>query len=108
MDSGFAPREGSMSVRCRLCATLVAAALCLMAARPAAALQAELERYYAASRGICRTGVTAAISAAYEEARRALERARPGGGLQDGNFAGLKSPTELWLDCFQSPGDGKT
>ena len=52
--------------------------------------------------------MTAAISAAYEEARRAFERARPDGGLQDGNFAGLKSPAELWLDCFQSPGDGKT
>lgn len=82
-------------------------ALGLTAASPTGALEAELSRYYDAARDICRTGLTPAITAAYEEARRALDRARPTGGLQDGNFAGLKAPAELWLDCFQSPGDGK-
>jgi hypothetical protein len=86
---------------------VVIGALGLTAVSPAGAVEAELSRYYDAARDICRTGVTPAITAAYEEARRALDRARPTGGLQSGNFAGLKAPTELWLDCFQSPGDGK-
>ena len=89
-------------------AAIVGAALCLVAGSPSAAFQTELSRYYEATRDICRTGVTPAITAAYEQARLTLDRARPTGGLQDGNFAGLKSPAEMWLDCFQSPGDGKT
>jgi hypothetical protein len=86
---------------------LVGGALGLVAG-PTEAFQAELSRYYDTARDVCRTGVTPGLTSAYEEARRALERARQSGGLPDGNFAGLKSPAELWLDCFQSPGDGKT
>lgn len=86
---------------------LVGGALGLVAG-PTEAFQAELSRYYDTARDVCRTGVTPVLTSAYEEARRALDRARQSGGLPDGNFAGLKSPAELWLDCFQSPGDGKT
>jgi hypothetical protein len=87
---------------------IIGVVLGLAMAGPTGAYQAELSRYYESTRDICRTGVTPAITSAYEEARRALDRARSSGGRQDGNFAGLKTPAELWLDCLQSPGDGKT
>jgi hypothetical protein len=81
--------------------------LWLVTAGLVAALQAELAQYYDSAKDVCRTGVTPAMTAAYERARRALERAddarRPGS-----SFAGLKTPEQMWLDCFQSPGDGKT
>ncbi|HEU4370589.1 MAG TPA: hypothetical protein VFV05_20400 [Methylomirabilota bacterium] len=79
----------------------------LGAAAPAAAFQAEVARYHHAVRDICRSGITPAIAAAYEQARLAVERASYGGG-RDSNFWGLKSPEAFRLDCFQSPGDGKT
>jgi hypothetical protein len=40
-------------------------------------------------------------------ARQTLEAARYGGGRDGVNFAGIKSPVDTWLDCLQSPGDGK-
>jgi hypothetical protein len=87
---------------------LGALVLCLLApAAPGLAFQAELARYYHAVRNICQTGITPDILTAYEQARRALERARYGGG-RDSNFWGLKEPEGFWLDCLQSPGDGKT
>jgi hypothetical protein len=73
---------------------------------PTDTYRTEIARYYDAAKNVCRTGVTAEITAAYEQAHRAMEAARATGALE-GNFAGLKRPTELWLDCFQSPGDGK-
>jgi hypothetical protein len=87
-----------------LCALVV---LQLGAAAPTEALQAELSRYYDSVKHVCTTGVTAEMTAAYEAARQALERARQAGALR-GNFAGVKAPPEAWLDCVQSPGDGKT
>jgi 2-methylisocitrate lyase-like PEP mutase family enzyme len=88
--------------------TLAALALGLLAvAVPAAALQAEIARYHHAVRDICRTGVTPAIADAYEQARQAVERAQYGGG-RDNNFWGLKTPEGFWLDCLQSPNDGKS
>jgi hypothetical protein len=74
---------------------------------PVEAVQDELARYYDSVTSICTTGVTPEITSAYEQARRALDRARAGGALS-GNFAGVKTPEEAWLDCLQSPGDGKT
>jgi hypothetical protein len=97
-----------MRRRDRIFAALLGAALCLVAADRAAAYPAELSRYYEATRDICRTGVTPVIVSAYEQARLALDRARSSAGARDGNFAGVKSPADVWLDCFQSPGDGKT
>jgi hypothetical protein len=79
----------------------------LTVAGPTEALQAELSRYYDSVKHVCRTGVTAEMTAAYEAARQALERARLAGALH-GSFAGVKAPPEAWLDCMQSPGDGKT
>lgn len=86
-------------------AAIVALGL-LAPAVPATAYEAEVARYHRSVHDICRTGVTSAIVAAYEQARQAVERARPGGGRDD-NFWGVKSPESFWLDCFQSPGDGK-
>ena len=74
---------------------------------PAVAFEAEVARYHHVVHGICRTGVTPEIAAAYQQAREAVERARYGGG-RDSNFWGLKTPEDFWLDCFQSPSDGKT
>lgn len=79
----------------------------LAVAGPGDAQQPEVERYYASTRDICRTGVTPEIEAAYAQAQEALERARAAGSL-GGNFAGIKPPQHIWLDCFQSPGDGNT
>jgi hypothetical protein len=90
--------------RARLLA--VVALLPLIAAAPSPAYLAEVQRYYDSVRDICRTGVLPAMTAAWEQARRALDTARAGGG-HDSNFAGIKSPTDIWLDCFQAPGDGK-
>jgi hypothetical protein len=79
----------------------------LVAVGPTEAFQAELASYYESMKHICSTGVTPEITSAYERARRAVERARAAGAL-GGNFAGVKSPADTWLDCMQSPGDGKT
>jgi hypothetical protein len=79
----------------------------LLAAPVAAhAFQAELARYQRVVSGICHTGITPAIVAAYEQARRAVERAGHGGG-RDGNFWGVRTPESFWLDCFQSGGEGR-
>jgi len=86
----------------------VLGALQLAVVGPTDAFQDELRRYYDSAGGICRTGVTAEITAAYEQARQAMDRARAAGAFGVNNFAGVKTPSELWLDCFQSPGDGKT
>jgi hypothetical protein len=80
-------------------------ALWLASVGPTEAFQAELKRYYESTKDICRTGVTPEIVSAYEQARQAVDRA---GGLGANNFAGIKRPSEMLLDCYQSPGDGKT
>jgi hypothetical protein len=79
----------------------------LAAAGPTMAYQTEVQRYYESMKDICRTGVTPEMTAAWSQARLALDTARYGGGRDGSNFAGIKSPTDAWLDCFQSPGDGK-
>jgi hypothetical protein len=79
----------------------------LAAVGPTEAQQSEVARYYASTKDICRTGVTPEITAAYEKARQDMDRARASGALGANNFAGMKTPQEMWLDCFQSPGDGK-
>jgi hypothetical protein len=94
-----------VSSRCRALRALMVVQLA--AAGPTEALQAELTRYYDSVKHVCATGVTAEMTAAYEAAVQALERARQAGVLR-GNFAGVKAPPEAWLDCVQSPGDGKT
>jgi hypothetical protein len=86
----------------------VLGALQLAAVGPTDAFQDEIGRYYDSAKSICRTGVTPEMTSAYEQARQAMDRARAAGGLGSNNFAGIKMPSELWLDCFQSPGDGKT
>ena len=86
----------------------VLGALQLATVGPTDAFQDELRRYYDAARSICRTGVTPEMTSAYEQAREAMDRARAAGGLGANNFAGIKAPSELSLDCFQAPGDGKT
>jgi len=73
---------------------------------PTMAFQAEVHRYYESMKDICRTGVTPEMTALWAQAVRAMDAARYGGG-QGNNFAGVKSPTDTWLDCFQGPGDGK-
>lgn len=87
-----------------VCALLVAVAA---AAGPTVAVRTDVQRYYDSMTDICRTGVTPAITAAWVRARQALEAARYGGGRDGVNFAGIKSPVDSWLDCVQSPGDGK-
>jgi len=79
----------------------------LAAVGPTEAQQSEVSRYYTSTRDICRTGVTPEIIAAYEKARQELDRSPTPGALGANNFAGMKAPEEMWLDCFQSPGDGK-
>ena len=87
--------------------TLAILVMLLAGAGTTIAFQTEVQRYYDSMKDICRTGVTPAMTAAWIQARQAVDTARYGGG-RDGNFAGLKSPTDTWLDCFQSPGDGKS
>ena len=86
----------------------VLGALQLTAVGPTDAFQDELRRYYDSARSICRTGVTPEITSTYEHARQAMDLARAAGGLGANNFAGIKAPSELLLDCFQSPSDGRT
>jgi hypothetical protein len=92
----------------RRLASLVVLGLALLApAADALAFQAELQRYYRALDQICRTGVTPEVTRFYEEARRAVDAAKYGGG-RDNNFWGVKTPEQAYNECFQSPGDGKT
>ena len=74
---------------------------------PATAFETEVQRYYESLTDICRTGVTPAMTAAWVRAVRALEAARYGGGRDGTNFGGIRNPEAAWLDCMQSPGEGK-
>jgi hypothetical protein len=64
----------------------------------------ELQRYYRSLDQICQTGITSEIVKRYEDALRAVEAAKYGGG-RDNNFFGLSSPESLYNRCFQSPGN---
>jgi hypothetical protein len=94
-----------LSGRLRTLCTL--GAFQLAAVSPTEAFQVELARYYDSVKHVCSTGVTPEMTSAYEAARQAMDRAGRAGALS-GNFAGVKAPPEAWLDCVQSPGDGKT
>jgi hypothetical protein len=89
-------------LRVRLRAIVACVVVLLAWVGPTMANQTEVQRYYESMKNICRTGVMPEMTAAWLQARQAMDAARDGN-----NFAGLKSPTETWLDCFQSPGDGK-
>ena len=91
----------------RLRGTWVCIGLLLASVGPTMAVQPELQEYYESMNDICRTGVTPRITSAWVRAQAALDAARYGGGRDGTNFAGIKSPADTWLDCFQSPGDGK-
>jgi hypothetical protein len=93
-------------VRCQLRATVVGIAMLFAAAGPATTFP-EVQAYYDSLKDICRTGVTPPMTAAWGRAQQALDAARYGGGRDGENFAGIKSPADAWLECFQSPGDGK-
>ena len=86
------------------------AAALLLAVAPVSPGQAqdfksvEIQRYYQAVEPICQTGITPEIVKRYEEATRALETAKYGGG-RDSNFFGLTSPESFYNRCFQSPGN---
>lgn len=64
----------------------------------------ELQRYYQSLDYICQTGITAEIVKRYEDAARAVEAARYGGG-RGNNFFGLTTPESAYSRCFQSPGN---
>jgi hypothetical protein len=83
------------------------ALLGVVALGPTAASQSEITQYYDSMKDICRLGVTPAMTAAYDRARHALEHGRASSAA-GADFGGLKTPEATWLDCFQSPGDGKT
>jgi hypothetical protein len=96
-----------MTVSRRLGATWVCIGMLFATVGPTMAFQAELQEYYESVKDICRTGVTLQMTAAWGRAQHALDAARYGGGRDGTNFAGIKNPENTWLDCFQSPGDGK-
>ena len=96
-----------MTSRRRFRTICAGVAVLLAGAGPTIAFQTEIQRYYESMKDICRTGVTPQMTAAWGQASQAIEAARYGGGRDGNNFAGIKSPTDTWLDCFQSPGDGK-
>jgi hypothetical protein len=83
------------------------AAFLLAPAAGALAFQAELQRYYRALDQICRSGVTPEVTQVYEEARRAVDAAKYGGG-RDNNVWSVKAPEPAYTECFRSPGEGKT
>jgi hypothetical protein len=69
----------------------------------ATSLEGATAQYRQSLRTICDTGVTAEIRRRYDEAVRAAEAARHGGGRQS-NFWGPRHPEAAYNDCFQSPG----
>jgi len=89
-----------VSVRCAV--VVASVAIVLGCVGPTIADQSAIQQYYESMKDICRTGVTPEMTALWLKARQAMEASREGN-----NFAGIKNPTETWLDCFQSPGDGK-
>jgi hypothetical protein len=91
-----------MTRRVRLRAIVGGVVVVLAGVGPTMAYQTEVQRYYESMKDICRTGVMPEMAAAWLQASQAMDAAR-----DRNNFAGLKSPTDTWLDCFQSPGDGK-
>ncbi len=109
MDSWFSrrPAREKMTVSRRLRAIWVCIGMLFASVGPTMAFQTEVQAYYESTKDICRTGVTPQITDAWTRAQAALDAARYGGGRDGVNFAGVKSPAETWLDCFQSPGDGK-
>lgn len=69
------------------------------------AFQTEVRRYFDALARVCQTGITPEIVQRYEEAAKAVEAARYGGG-RDNNFWGVKTPEKAYIECLQSPGAG--
>lgn len=110
MDSRFSQRGDRSEeaiVRRGLRVIGVCIAVLGATASPATALQTEVQEYYDSMKEICRTGVTPPMTAAWQRAQQALDAARYGAGRDRYNFAGIKNPADAWLECFQSPGDGK-
>lgn len=74
------------------------------AAQTAGALPAEVQRYLKALEQVCDTRVTPELVRLHQEAVRAADAAKYGGG-RNSNFWGLRTPEHAWLDCFQADGD---
>jgi hypothetical protein len=91
-----------MRTSVRLRATAACISMLVAWVGPTIAQQSAIQHYYESMKDICRTGVLPEMTALWLKARQEMEATR-----ERNNFAGLKSPTDTWLDCFQSPGDGK-
>jgi hypothetical protein len=91
-----------MRTSVRLCTIAACISMLVSGVGPTIAEQGAIQHYYESMKDICRTGVLPEMTALWLKARQEMEASR-----QSNNFAGLKRPTDTWLDCFQSPGDGK-
>jgi hypothetical protein len=91
-----------MRTSVRLCAIVAGISMLVAGVGPTIAEQGAIQHYYESMKDICRTGVLPELTALWLKAQQEMTASR-----QSNNFAGLKSPTDSWLDCFQSPGDGK-
>lgn len=69
----------------------------------AEAFEAEVKRYLEAVLRVCQTGVTPELVQVYEQALKAADDAKYGGGRAS-NFWGPKDPERSYLDCVQAPG----
>lgn len=69
----------------------------------ARAFEAEVNRYLEAVSRVCHTGVTPELVRLYEQALKAADDAKYGGGRAS-NFWGPKDPERSYQDCVQAPG----
>lgn len=70
------------------------------------ALPAAVQRYLNALEHVCDTRVTPELGRLHQEAVKAADAAKYGGG-RNSNFWGLRTPEHAWADCFQAGGDLK-
>lgn len=66
----------------------------------------EAQRYLKALERVCDDRVTPELVRLHQEAVKALDAAKYGGG-RNSNFWGVRTPEHAWQDCFQAGGDLK-
>lgn len=75
-----------------------------LAADTTGTLPGEVWRYLQVLERVCETRVTPELVRLHQEAVKAFDTAKYGGG-RDSNFFGVRTPEHAYVDCFQADGE---